>query len=59
LILQGELNAGTNLANANLSSAVGKDSKNDERKSTGGWFNILTYPSNQIQFVDGFGLDKN
>lgn len=59
LILKGEFNTGTNLRNANLFSAVGSGSKNNERKSTGLWFNILAYPSGLINLVAGFGMDKS
>ncbi len=57
--LKGELNTGTNLNNANLFTTVGSGAKNDDRKSLGLWCNILSKPSSNVNFVLGFGLDKN
>ena len=38
---------------------MGSGSKNNERKSTGLWFNIVTYPLDRINLVAGFGTDRN
>ena len=59
LALKGEFNTGTNLNNANLFTAVGSGSKDNEKKSMGLWFNAIAKPSSVVNFVLGYGMDKN
>ncbi len=57
--LKGEFNMGTNLNNCNLFNIAGSGSKDDDRKVMGVWLNALSKPSTTVNFVAGFGMDKN
>jgi len=59
LALKGELNLGTNLNNANLFTVAGSGLANVERKSMGFWVNAISKPSSTVNFVLGYGMDKN
>lgn len=59
LALKGEVNMGTNLNNANLFTLAGNGAANDDRKSMGFWVNAISKPSTSVNFVLGFGSDKN
>jgi hypothetical protein len=66
--LVGEINSGTNLANANIFSAAGNffyfgtsdQTRIDfDRKNTGFWLNASSNVSEMFQVVLGYGMDKN
>jgi hypothetical protein len=57
--LKGEFNMGTNLSNCDLFNIAGSGSKDDDRKVMGVWLNALSKPSSKVNFVAGFGMDKN
>ncbi|MDZ7332825.1 MAG: hypothetical protein ONB31_12675 [candidate division KSB1 bacterium] len=59
LALKGEINMGTNLNNANLFTPAGNGAAKDDRKSMGFWINAISKPSTSVNFVLGFGSDKN
>jgi len=57
--LHGEVNTGTNLANANLFTIAGMGSKNNDRKNLGVWGNITSKIGDHFNLIVGGGLDKN
>ncbi len=57
--LKGEVNSGTNLNNANLFTSTGNGDGNVDKKSMGFWFNAISKPSKSVNFVLGYGMDKN
>lgn len=59
LTVKGEFNTGTNLDNANLFTIAGNGAYDDDRKSMGLWFNAIAKPSSTVNFVLGYGMDKN
>lgn len=59
LALKGEINSGTNLNNANLFSIAGSGMADVERKNLGFWFNAISKPSSNVNFVLGYGMDSN
>jgi len=59
LAVKGEFNTGTNLNNANLFTIAGNGLADADRKSMGFWFNAISKPSTKVNFVLGYGMDKN
>lgn len=59
LTVKGEFNTGTNLENSNLFTIAGNGAYDDDRKSMGLWFHAIAKPSSTVNFVLGYGMDKN
>jgi hypothetical protein len=59
LALKGEVNMGTNLNNCNLFTVVGNGDADLDAKSLGLWANAIVKPSDNLNAVLGFGIDKN
>ncbi|MCK5077298.1 MAG: hypothetical protein KAR38_13030 [Calditrichia bacterium] len=57
--LKGEVNMGTNMNNANLFTAAGSGNAEVDAKNLGVWANAIVKPNNKVNFVGGFGMDKN
>jgi hypothetical protein len=57
--VKGEVNMGTNLANANLFTVAGAGMHDCDHKSMGFWANLCGKPSDKFNFVLGGGIDMN
>lgn len=57
--LNGEVNMGTNLANASLFTIAGGGSKDNDRKNLGVWGNVTLKISDHFHLIVGGGMDKN
>lgn len=57
--LKGEVNMGTNLANASMFSVAGAHKPNLDKKNVGFWANATSRLHDHLTIVLGFGMDRN